>query len=399
MTSSDFLRAGIGALLFLLASQSAAQGPADLTAVLLRIEGQVTLSSDRRAELRSVRHAAQRQVIRHGEIVHVPAGAQLELICSTDTLVSLKGPVDWPLDAPACGRGLALPESSYQNSAPHAGRLLSRKGVLLLEFETRTWGWGLGPVLLSPRNTAVMNPRPSLVWTRVPDAVEYEIALRGPVAASIRVAAGDLRCGRDLAPWHDLEVCSWSPSERWPSLEPEKFVSLRLGDRQTLTAPFRQASEVYELRLLPVNEQNAVQENLREIATLSIDSATRLLLTAGVYVQGGLYSDAITTYDEALRAQEVPEARVTLGDLYLASGLTNLANHEYRRVLAGAPTPPVQAAAELGLGYVAYFRKRFGDARDHFERARATYAALGLSAEAENARAAAVRAQSGSDSS
>lgn len=386
-------RARIGAILFLLASQSAAQGPADLTAVLIRIEGQVTLSSDSRAEFRSIRHAAQRQVIRHGEIVHIPAGARLELICSTDTLVSLKGPVDWPLDAPACGRGLVLPESSYQNSAPRAGRLLSKKGVLLLEFETRTWGWDLGPVLLSPRNTAVLSSRPPLVWTHVPDAIEYEIELRGPVAASIRVAAGDLHCGRDLAPWHGLEVCSWTPSDKWPSLEPGRPVFLKIGYRRVLTASLRQVRENYKIHLLPVMEQNTVQESLRQIAKLPVDKVNRLLLIAGAYVQGGLYSDALAAYDEALKAQEVPEARVTLGDLYLTNGLTVLADREYRQVLEGAPGPIVQAAAELGLGYVAYFRKRFADAQAHFGRAHERYAALGLLAEAETARAAALRAQ------
>jgi hypothetical protein len=393
MALSESRRAWIGTILFLLANPAAAQKPADLTAVLARVEGQVTLSSDTRAQFRSIRPAAQRQVIRRGETVHVPSGASLDLICSTDTLVSLKGPMDWVFDATACGRGLVLPESSYQNLAPHAGRLLSRRGVLLLEFETRNWDGEPGPILLSPRDTAVTNSRPALVWTRVPGAVEYEIALRGPVSASIRVAAGDLRCGRDLAPWHDLEVCSWSPSEKWPSLEPGKAVSLKLGDRQTLTAPLRQANSVSELRLLSVSEQNAVQESVGQIATLSIDKATRLLLTAGVYVQGGLYSDAIATYDEALRAQEAPEARVTLGDLYLAGGLTVLAGREYRQVLEGSPDPAVRAAAELGLGFVAYFRKRFSDAQAHFERAREIYATAGLPVEAEEAGAAALRAQ------
>jgi hypothetical protein len=48
---------------------------------------------------------------------------------------------------------------------------------------------------------------------------------------------------------------------------------------------------------------------------------------------------------------------------------------------------------------VAYFRKLFGDARAHFERARELYTSLGLPAEAEDARAAAARLQahSGND--
>jgi hypothetical protein len=393
-------RARIGTVLFFLASQIAAQKPSDLTALLTRIEGPVTLSSQSRTEFRSVRRAAQRQVIRRGEIVHVPSGAQVTLICSTDTLVTLTGPRDWALDATACGQGLVLPERSYRNLASYAGRILPRNGALLLELETRHWDVGLGPILLSPRNTAVTDAYPRLVWTRVPDAVEYEIELRGPVGMSIRVAADGLHCGRGSGPWRDLDVCSWTPSGKWPALEPEKPVFLRLGYRQTLAGSLRQVREVYRIHLLPMNDQRSAKAHRRQIATLPVDKASRLLLAAGAYAQRGLYADAAATYDEALKAQEIPEARVTLGDLYLANGLTALADREYRRVLAGAPGPAAQAAAEIGLGQVDYSRKRLRDARAHFERAREPYTALGLPAEAEEARAAAalVHAHSGDDS-
>jgi tetratricopeptide (TPR) repeat protein len=283
--------------------------------------------------------------------------------------------------------------------ASYAGRILPKNGALLLELETRNVEVGLGPILLSPRDTAVMDAYPRLVWTRVPDAVEYEIELRGPVATSIRLAADGLHCGHGSGPWHDLDVCSWTPSGKWPALEPEKPLFLRFGSRQALAASLRQAHEVYQIHLLAVNDQRRMQEGLRQIATLPVDKASRLLLTAGAYAQGGLYANAVATYDEALQAQEIPEARVTLGDLYLTLGLTALADREYRQVLAGAPDHAAQAAAELGLGQVSYFRKRFDDARAHFERARELYVTLGLPAEAEDARAAAARAQphSGND--
>ncbi len=393
MALIDPRRARIGAILFLLASPGTAQKPGDLTAVLTQIDGQVTLSSESRSEFRSVRRAAQRQVLRQGEVVHVPAGAQAALICSTETLVSLTGPRDWVLDPTACGRGLPLPESSYRNLASYAGRILPKNGVLLLELEMRHVELGLGAILLSPRNTAVKDAYPRLVWTQVPDAIEYEVKLRGPVEASIRLTADDFHCGRGSGPWHDLDVCSWAPSAKWPALEPEKPVSLEVGSRRSSTAPLRQVRERYQVHLLSVNDQRSVQEGLRQIATLSVDKASRLLLTAGAYAQGGLYADAIAAYDEALQAQEVPEARVTLGDLYLTLGLIALADREYRQVLAGTPDPAAQAAAELGLGQGAYFRKLYDDARAHFERARELYSTFGLPAEAEDARAAAACAQ------
>jgi tetratricopeptide (TPR) repeat protein len=391
----------VGAILFfLLASPGAAQKPADLTAILTRIAGQVTLSSESRAEFHPVRRAAQRQILRRGEVVHVPTGGEVTLICSTETLVSLTGPRDWGLDATACGRGLPLPESSYRNLASYAGRILPRDGALLLELETRNVEVGPGPVLLSPRDTAVLEASPRLVWTQAPDAVEYEIEIRGPVGASIRVAASDLQCGHGSGPWRGLDVCSWTPSGKWPALEPEKPVFLKLGSRQALAAPLRQIREVYKIYLLSVSDQRDTRERLRRIAALSVDDASRLLLTAGAYARHELYADAIATYDEALQAQEIPEARVTLGDLYLTASLPALADREYRQVLAGAADPAARAAAELGLGRVSFIRKLFDDARAHFERARELYTKLGLAAEAEEARAAAVslQAPTGNDS-
>jgi hypothetical protein len=392
MALIDPRRARLGAILILLANPGAAQKPVDPTAVLTRIQGQVTLSSETRTRFRSVRPAAQRQVLRQGEIVHVPAGAQVTLICSTETLVSLTGPCNWVLDATACGRGLPLPESSYRNLTAFAGRILPRSGDLLLELESRYVDVGLGPILLSPRNTAVMNPSPRLVWTRVPDAVEYEVVLRGPVETSIRVAADDVHCGPGSAPWQGFEVCSWAPSGTWPALEPGKPLTLKLGSRPTLAASLRLVPEPYELRLVPANELRSVQERLRQIAALPLDQASRLLLAARAYAQGGLHDDAIAAYDEALQAQAVPDVRVALGDLYLTVGLPALADREYRQALAGAPDPAVQAAAELGRGYVAYFRRRFDDAGAHFEHARELYLAADLAMAAEDARAAAARA-------
>jgi hypothetical protein len=389
MALTGFPGIRVGAILFLLAGQVAAQKPAEVTAVLTRIEGQVTLTSETRAEFRSIRRAAQRQVLRRGEIVHIPAGAQMTVVCSTETLVSLTGPRDWALDAGACGQGVLLPESSYRNLTSYAGRVLPRKGALLLEIETRNVEAGPGPNLLSPRDTAVMDSHPRLIWTQVPDAVEYEIELRGAVESSIRLAAADLHCGRGSGLWRDLDVCSWTPSSKWPALEPEKPVFLKLGFLQASAAPLRQARDVHEIRLLSASDQHSVQEDLRRIDTLPMDPTSHLLLSAGAYAKAGLYSDAVVAYDEALQTQEIPEVRVTLGDLYLISGLATLADQEYRHVMAAAASgSAAQAAAEFGLGQVDYCRKRFDDARAHFERARSLYVTLELPEEAEAARAA-----------
>jgi hypothetical protein len=324
------------------------------------------------------------------------------LICSTEKPVSLQGPRDWVLDETNCARspGAQLPGGSYGYLAAFTGRIVfSKQGFSLLEIGTREVRPGFGPFLLSPLDTVVTDTRPRLVFTQVPDAREYELELRGAADMSVRLPADGLHCGPGSGPWRGLDVCSWAPSDKWPALEPGKPLFLKLSYRPSMTAPFLKAQEVYKIELLPRDEQQNLQEDLHQIAALPVDPASRLLLTAGTYARRGLYADAISNYDEVLQAQEVPEARVTLGDLYLTVGLTAPAEREYRRVLAGPPGSAAQAAAELGLGQAFYVRKLFDDARAHFERARELYINLGLPAEAEKARAAAasLQAHSGND--
>ena len=52
---------------------------------------------------------------------------------------------------------------------------------------------------------------------------------------------------------------------------------------------------------------------------------------ARVYARAGLVGDAVAAYDELLRAREISEARVTLGDLYSTLGLLTLAERAARR--------------------------------------------------------------------
>ena len=208
----------------------------------------------------------------------------------------------------------------------------------------------------------------------------------GAAAMSIRLPVDELHCGSGSGPWHDLATRSWIPSGKSPALEPGKPLFLKFGSRQALSSPLRQGPEAYKLQILSGAEQRDLQEDLRQIAALPVDQASRLLLTAGTYARRGLYADAIAKYDETLRAQEVPEVRVTLGDLYLASGLATLADREIGMSWR-APDSAAQAAAESGLGRVEYCRKRFADARAHFERARSLYSTLDLTEEAEAARA------------
>src|SRR5262249_31659367 len=130
-----------------------------------------------------------------------------------------------------------------------------------------------------------------------------------------------------------------------------------------------------------------LKDHLSRIDSLGWQGATRDAAQAGLFAEDGLYADAAESYLRALATPRT-ELRVTLADVYLVSGLTNLAEARYREALRDAP-PPVQASALFGLGRVAYTRGQFQEAAEQFQKARKLYAELKLDEE----EAAALRAE------
>jgi tetratricopeptide (TPR) repeat protein len=121
------------------------------------------------------------------------------------------------------------------------------------------------------------------------------------------------------------------------------------------------------------------------LGDLSLNGEARLLLEADLYAREGLLAEAITAYQKFLLVQDIPEVRVTLGDILLEVGLSRLAANTYREVLDRNSEIAAQAAAEFGLGRVEYNRINLNQAACHFSKARELYTSLSLKKEAATA--------------
>lgn len=365
-----------------------------LMAVLLGLPGPVTVASPGPATTRSVRRAASYQSVGRGDVVHVPAGAKATLLCSNDGWVTLTGPKDWTPDPAACGPNRA-PAGSYLSLTAPGGRIRTASdGSMMTELDTRAPAEEIFlPRLLSPRHTKVEDPRPLLVWSQNPRAAEYEVVVEGPEGFSVPIAASDARCQDGAGPWKGTVTCSWQIPPASPALPPAEEVFLRIGFRRGLLSTASAARKSIPVKRLSAASRDEIRERIQKIQGLPLDPASRLLLEAGAYAQAGLSASALERYSAALEIHEFPAARAALADLYLQVDLPDFAEREYRRLLAAPRDPLATAAAELGLGWVAYARQSDAEAQTHFAAARKLYAGQGLTREAEEAGAAAQRAQ------
>ena len=373
--------------LFLLGWATAAAGqPKALTGILTQITGAVQVidpgaTGDPLATLW--------QVVRAGAKVRVPTGGAAGIVCSTRRFVRFPGPAAWVLSQESCAAGVELTPAEYAVVASDSGHFKVVEGIYQLEHGVR-WGGGddlLAPLVLSPRG-AMRTPRPTISWLRVPSATEYRLGLNGRgVHYESLLKTEDVTCAASLG---GLDVCSlpW-PADR-PDLPPGEIFFVGVEAREHIAEPWR-GNEPLQTGTPTLVDAKVLEESLQRIDRLGWQGAVRDAAQAGLFAQAGLYAAAAEAYSRALAAAPSPELRVTLADVYLISGLFDLAEPHYREALAGA-SPAVQAAAAFGLGRVEYARGSFKEAARQFQKARALYAELKLAEDEVAARKAAERA-------
>lgn len=352
----------------------------ELIAVVTRIDGGVTVAGT--ADRRKPRPARLFQAVRRGETADVPPAGRAGLVCSTDHWIELVGPAHWTLTEAACRAGRPLPAGTFRSVALQGGRLLALRGAFV--FERRTRGGeedGEIPLVLSPRRTAVLEPRPGIVWTRVPGAVNYAVELVGPEPWMVLLEADRISCGPGSGEWPGLDVCTLPYPSDQPALPPGSEVFVSVAVRQGGAAPWRKSQEPNPVRLLEGARAEEVSRRLAALASTVGDAPTRRLLAAGVLAESGLYGAAAAAYREALAVRPAAEVQVALGDVYRASGLFRLGRSAYQAALDAKPDRAVAAAAELGLGAIERARGYPDEARVHLRRARKLYGQLGLKEE------------------
>jgi hypothetical protein len=325
-----------------------------------------------------------------GSTLVLDAGERIELLCSTDHLVTLEGPARERLDGALCKRGERQPASTFRGVSPRRGRLVEVGDVLALEMTTRADDTRAVPVLLSPRNTAVLDPSPELVWTATPGAIEYRVRVTGapPIGQqTLTVEPPEAGCGAARDDWPGVEVCHvpWSDLGGSSGI-PTAGVYVDVGSRFALGAPVREEERSPRVWGLASDESAAVSTRLADRSSAARSPLLRAVLAARALAASELYDGARRELLRALALGDAPALRVTLGDLYMKTALPEWAAESYRRAAETATDPAVLGAALFGAGRAQLALKRFDAARESFQRAVEPLGRAGL----ERERAAAV---------
>ena len=362
-----------------------AEIPAAAIAVLAFVEGDVTVELGTAPPA----PASALELLSAGTILSLAANSRADLICFDNRALSLVGPLAARIDDQQCQGGAPLPENAAERVRPDAGRIHSSGDSLLIEGEAREkeGDYGRIPILLSPRNTAVLEPIPELRWVEVPGAIEYVAHLSGPTAfADQALDAVSLSCLEDprTAP---NRVCSAPWPAEWRLVQTGKHF-LTLGARLSAASELR-SPEGSWLKPVAAEESAQMQAESATIRALGLDAVTCDLLLGGLYAGHELYGQAIAAYESALSAQPAAVLYVTLGDLYRQIELFSLAHAAYDEALA-AQTPPdeaARAAAEFGLGQVYYaYQGDYAQASEHFAEAVHLYRQIDAAEELTQAR-------------
>lgn len=385
------IRSALATAFLLLAVAQA--GAAELTAVVLRIDHgreSVRLGGP---GLRLDPRPVPFQTMAPGVIIHVPSGASVEVVCSTPSFVRIEGPASWRLDRQSCGRGKPISRADYALVAPRGGRFQYARG--LWAFERTMRGEReldpLIPVILSPRDTLIRSPRPTLAWLRVPLASQYRIdwGSRGADAFSIQLGTDEVACSgrRD-----GLDVCElpW-PSDR-PDLPPGRTYFLRIAARRAVVDDWHAAKDPVEVSTMGADQAALVETRLAGLGRLGFGDAPWEVAVAGVLAEAGLKAEAIESVRKAIDLAPTAALRIALADLYLSTGLDQLARVLYSEDLEDAD-PAVRASAAFGMGRLESRQGRYHEASLRFLQARKLYPNRSFHEERAAARSEAKKAE------
>jgi len=327
-------------------------------AVLTRVQGEVRLQQVITGQLVS---ASFGDYLWRGDVIVAGQDAQAEAVCSDGE--SLRVEHDQSVTV-TCGE---TPDPVYQRVIVrvHGEQIEALPATRPIPPE----GGNL-PVVLSPRNTRLVERRPAIRWQAVQGAEDYEVVVSGPQGELWRATTQETEL-----PYPDAQ----------PALEAGASCLIQVTARTGPTGQPR-PSETVLVTVLSAAEADQVRQFETQIEALGLSVESARFFLATYYADLELYDAAIT--ELVSLAEEIPSplAHRLLGDVYLAIGLDGQAAQSYQEALRLAQEQGnrlVQAEAEVGLGQVEFARKIFELALSHFRAALMLYQELGLEDNAE----------------
>jgi tetratricopeptide (TPR) repeat protein len=321
------------------------------------------------------------QVLKGGSRLQVAVDAKVTVICFQERWFAVDQPSEVDVTQ-QCATAAPLPANTAQLVKPDGGRIVLIEGSLALEEQAREreGDYGNIPIILSPRNTSLLELQPTITWVEVSGALEYQLSLSGLSSFDdVILAAETVTC---------VEESRSAPSRTcltpWPAvwtLESGQRYFLTVSARTGIASPLHK-SEASALRTLAVEEAEGLEAEVTDIQTLELDAETQNILLANLYAENGIYIQATAAYERLVAMQPIPMVYVTLGDLYRTIDLQRYAFNAYQQALdlliQGEDELAVRAAAEFGMGQVEYSRGNFAWAEPHFGKAIDLYNQIGV---------------------
>ena len=334
---------------------TAAPAPGDATTsnnqdgIIVTVQGDASI---KRAGWQTYAPAFFGAPLRKGDLLRLAASARVVVACADLKLSEL----------PAGVSGFPCKTGPGQSALVYAGRLAA---------PTRGEpGVGEYPVVVSPRQTRLLDPHPAPRWTAVPGVAQYRVSLQGV----------------DWSTAIDGSTETVYPSGA-PALKPGTVYRLivEAGERSSTEEP----GAGLGFELLGAGEVKAVRAAEATIRALGLSEAATRLLTANLYAVHDLQAEAIALLDPLAGSGEPAVPRL-VGDLYLSIGLNRQAEESYLQALTlsqGANDAEGQAAAHAALGAIYESLGSRAEAVRHWQGAIAGYERLGDQARTTELRA------------
>lgn len=348
-------------------------------AVLTSVKGQVTVERSQARRLPGLAApsaqgggwAVPYQPLYLGTSLYLAPDAGVTMVCFNDYYLAIQGQTTVSVSYQNCQTGTRLPQGYGRSVRPGGdGRIRASSGSFVWEEPAREaeGDYGRIPVILAPRNTALLEREPPLRWTGVSGALEYVLSMSGPEAfVDQQIDVEDLSCVEDARAAPGL-LCSlpW-PSGAW-TLQEGKTYFLTVSARISLASALR-ASDTSVLKPLTAEQATQLSSRIADLQALDLDPTTRDVLLGGLYVEHGIYNQAIEAYERALKAQTVPVLYLAVGDAYREVELNRPAYTAYKVALdlLGEDGEKAQRAAiEYGIGQIEFAGMNYAEAAKHF---------------------------------
>jgi hypothetical protein len=223
------------------------------------------------------------------------------------------------------------------------------------------------PVVIAPRRTKVLSPRPTLRWQAIEGVKSFQLRVSGPGV-------------------------SWSATARETTtlVYPADAPALAAGStyKVSVIAGGRNSDEFTEpglgFTVLDAAAAQKVRAEAERIQGLELPDESKQLLRSQLYAARDLHAEATEQLETLAKSRDAAAVRLALGRQYQSVGLSELAEQNYRKAAqqaAAANDVEGQALALQSLGYL--YRDTFGlpaDARESFSGALPLFRKLGAAA-------------------